>query len=882
MTPPRRPIDYAGLNHALLQRVDSLLAEWLPHGVERAGRWYVGDFDGSPGESANVNMRTGQWIDNAGGGDDCGGDLTSLYARIYGLSNHEAALELMRRLGWTREDDDDKPAPSARQATTRSPASAGADRPEPPPAGSTERPLPKRRSMWRAVTPVPDSAPAATFTWAYKDKKADAWVELQAVRHWEYRFNGQLYGHVARFERVSSDGELVKDTLPRTWCVDEGDDRGSMKWHWKQWEAPRPLYVPATLLASDPALVPVVLVEGEKCALAGHELLGHEFDFVSWPGGCKAWALADWSWLAGRVVYLWPDCDSQHERLSKAEREAGADPKSKPLLSAEKQPGLAAMVKIGELLVANHGCTVLLARIPQPGQVADGWDIADAIADGWDAGKVRDFIRASLPFTPPSPEAQAKAATVPTDEDGRPAPDAWRAKLVTVKDRIQACRENVVLALDGDPSRNIPGIPEVAGVIAYNEFLNEVYKLRPPPWGGAAGKWEETDELELGAWLVREHWLPPMARATLEEAVNMVARRHAWHPVRERLERVRGTWDGAKRLPRWLAHCCGGEHEAERSATRAEYLKLAGTWFVMAMCARVLTPGCKFDYMLILESPRQGQGKSTTARVLGGDWFADTGLKLDDKDSFQNLQGIWVYEWAELDSLSKADVRKVKNFVSSDKDRFRASYDRRARDYPRQCVFVGTTNEKHYLTDTTGNRRFWPVSVTRPVDLDWLRANLDQMLAEALHYLAEGRRFWPTAEEQERLFDPEQGLRSVDDPLDGKIRYYLLDDNQRVGIDGRNGAMIPEISLSELLAAVGFSIDKQTTVIARQASAVLSRLGWERVRSSPRKDERGESIRPWVYRRPKRPDYAATPTGDGSTNGATQPHATETADACPF
>lgn len=877
MMAPRKPIDYAGLAHALLQRIDGLMVEWLPYGVERAGRWYVGDFDGGPGESANVNLRTGQWIDNAGGGDDCGGDLTSLYARIHGLSNHDAALELMRRIGWIREDDDAAPAPAPTAARAAAPA-APARAAQPLPA---EPQQPKRRSMWRAIAPVPAGVPAPSFAWAYKDKRADAWVELDAVRTWAYRRAGELYGYVARFERTASDGALVKDTLPRTWCVDESDDRGTMKWHWKQWEAPRPLYLAAGALAGDARVV--VLVEGEKCAQAGHELLGAELDFVSWPGGCKTWSLADWSWLRGRTVVMWPDCDAQRERLTKAEAEAGADPDAKPLLPEHRQPGVAAMAKIGQLLLADYGCTVRQVRIPAPGAVAGGWDIADAIAEGWDAERVRHAIDTAAPFEPVSDEARVKVAPVATDEAGKPAPDAWRAKLLTIKDRIQACRENVVLALDGDPSRGIPGIPEMAGVIAYNEFENEVHKLKVPPWGGRAGKWEETDELELGAWLVREHWLPPMSRATLEEAVNMVARRHAHHPVRERLERLRGTWDGTKRLPTWLLRaCCGREARASWPETRLEYLKLAGTWFLMAMCARVLTPGCKFDYMLILESPGQGRGKSTTARVLGGQWFADTGLKLDDKDSYQNLQGIWVYEWAELDSLSKADVRKVKNFVSSDKDRFRASYDRRPRDYPRQVVFVGTTNERHYLTDTTGNRRFWPVSVEGFVDLDWLRANLDQMLAEALHYLAEGRRFWPLADEQARLFDPEQGLRSVDDPLDGKIRHYLLEENQKPDVYGRNGALINEISLSELLAAIGFGIDKQTTVIARQASAVLSRLGWERVRSSPRKDERGESVRPWVYRRPAE-QTAQEPWAGADDNGATQPHnPTETADACPF
>ena len=97
----------------------------------------------------------------------------------------------------------------------------------------------------------------------------------------------------------------------------------------------------------------------------------------------------------------------------------------------------------------------------------------------------------------------------------------------------------------------------------------------------------------------------------------------------------------------------------------------------------------------------------------------------------------------ELDSLNRAEVTKVKQFVSSQKDRFRASFDRRPKDYLRQVVFIGTTNEDHYLVDITGNRRFWPVRITRQIDLDWFRANRDQLFAEALSYFQAGERFPP-------------------------------------------------------------------------------------------------------------------------------------------
>lgn len=869
MTRPQ--IDFVKLNAYLLDNAERVVAEWLPNGVRHGDRWYVGSFDGEAGKSANVCLRGGSagcWIDNGGGEDERGGDLVSLYARIHNLGNAEAAREIMRNLGWLREDD---PAlvPVRPPVTASIPAAEGEATPSSAGAGTGERatvgPAPANAASakgqkWRPVVPVPAHAKRPEkFIWGFREKReggATVWHELEAVKVWPYEVDGELWGYVARFERINSKGEKVKETLPYTWCEDTEDGRGLCRWHWKQWEDPRPLYLPIGQLSGDISL-PVVLVEGEKCAEAGHQLLGHEFDFVTWPGGCKAWAMARWSMLMGRKVYLWPDCDAQRERLTKTEREAGTDPTSKALLPAGKQPGQQAMNRIGAVLVADHGCEVLMCGIPAPGKLNDGWDIADAIEQGWDAERVRKFILAAQPFTPPQDEARAKAAPTPSSAGAGEEEDAkgWRRKLLlTEKDTIKPCRENIVLALDGmdlGGGKWLPGIPEVKGVIAFNEFTNNVMKLKATPWGTAPGPWDETDELELGCWLVREHWLPPASRQMLEEAVSMVARRHRYHPARARFEALRGQWDGQRRLTHWLSQAVRKDAGAGDDSELARYLGLVGAWTMMAIVARVMRPGCKHDYMLILEGP-QGYGKSTLARELGGEWFADTGLVLGDKDSYQNLQGVLVYEWGELDSLTRAEVTKVKQFISSPCDRFRASFDRRPKDYPRQVVFVGTTNEAHYLSDPTGNRRMWPVRITQPVNLAWVRDHLEQLFAEALAYVDEGRRFHPTLEEQTKLFEPQQTERQVESALESAIRRYLYEPNQKVSLNGVNGSLVDEITLCDLLTALGILLEKQTHQLTKQAAAVLGKLGWERARSAPRKDTAtGEKVRPWVYRRPK-------------------------------
>jgi hypothetical protein len=720
--------------------------------------------------------------------------------------------------------------------------------------------------------PVPEFAPACTgVDWHYGQPEA----------LWTYRRDGAVLGAVARYR----DSEGGKEIKPWTWCVDDGDPRQVQGWHSMQWPEPRPLYLPRGSLSDDGRAV--VLVEGEKCADAGHGLLGDQLDWVSWPGGSNAWQKADWSWLAGRQVVLWPDADAKRVKLSRQEREESVDPQTKPLLPEEAQPGMKCMLGIGRLLADTHGCTVTICRIPKPGAIADGWDVADAIAQGWTADQVRAFVASSDPLPTPAADARSTPSRAPAG-GGEEDRAHWRDLLAVGRQGVFPTRENVVLALMGRPERGVEGLPECKGLIQFNQFSNTVIKTRRPPWGGTAGTWCEDDELQMGAWLVAQHGMPSISRTQLEEAVLVVAHRHAVHPLRDRMTALRGRWDGVGRLNTWLRRVCLEEDEWDDTDPLQRYLARAGAWFVMGMVARVMPevrqgarvvvgPGTKFDAMLIFESP-QGWGKSTLAATLGGEFFADTGLTIGDKDSLQNIQGIWIYEWGELHSLTKAEATKVKEFVTSSKDRFRATFDRRPRDYPRQVVFVGTTNEQVYLSDPTGNRRFWPVKLTRRPDIEWLREHLEQMLAEAVHRVDAGERFWPTPQEQDALFEPQQQARVVQSSLDAAIRTYLYDEDQRTGVSGINGTLVKDIGLADLLGRVGYTIDKQTPALVKSASQVMHALGWPLRRTT-------RPGRPYVYVRPPNPEPGAAGASTDSRGAAddrrTHP-SDEALDDCPF
>lgn len=866
------PIKFGELAAALLGRAELLVERWLPGGKREGREYKCGSLQGGAGGSCSINLATGAWADFAT--DERGGDLVSLYASIHGLAPAKAALQVARD-----ESLEDVAGIVRAQASAGPAAAPTAPMPTSAPASA---PKAARQPRWQPVVPVPEFAPPAVMThYSYGEPQ----------RWWRYEIGGRLYGYVLRFDRTDPDGSARKEVLPLTFCRDLEDTRGSMRWTNRQWDEPRPLFLPKGELSAD---APVAIVEGEKCVQAGTELLGDEFDFVTWPGGGKAWPKADWPMLRGRVVYLWADCDAKRFRLTQAEVKAGIDPGTKAIMPAAKQPGVQAMTALGEMLQRDLGCTVHWVPIPEPGTVADGWDLADAIAQGWDAARVRDHLRSATPFNAHASAEPAAADALAPAEEGRGRSRSaltWRDCLVlTEKGVVAAARENLVMALDGWPERGIPGIEEARGLIVFNEFSNNVEKTRAPPWGGRAGVWEEQDELDMGAWLVHEFHLPSVSRTTLEEAVLMVSRRHAHHPVRERMLALRGTWDGTRRLRWWLARCCLERPPEgwDASDPDIQYLARAGQWFLMAYVARVLPtekvgarvvrgPGTKFDNMLIFEGS-QGLRKTTLAGVLGGDYFANTGLTLGEKDSYQNIQGIHVYEWAELDNMARAEVSKVKAFVTSDKDRFRASFDRRPRDYPRQVVFIGTVNEYHYLTDPTGNRRYWPVRCTRVLDTEWLAANLDQMIAEALVLLDAGEPFWPSAEEQRVLFEPQQQARVVPNSLESAIREYLYDENQKVPHGGDNGTLVNSIGLKDLLARVGYTLDKQTAVVNKQAAAVMHRLGWELKRTSPDENKR----RPYHYVRPtERPSAGASQSiSTAHTQGPSSSEAEH--DGCPL
>lgn len=240
---------------------------------------------------------------------------------------------------------------------------------------------------------------------------------------------------------------------------------------------------------------------------------------------------------------------------------------------------------------------------------------------------------------------------------------------------------------------------------------------------------------------------PDMTR--MQAAATWLAFEQAHHPVREYLEGLK--WDGKKRLRTWMIDTCGAEPGL--------YTQEVSELMLRAAVARIYKPGIKYDMMIVLEG-RQGAGKSTLIRHLGGSWTLE-GLPpirgSQEKDVVDAMQGFWFVEVEELSAMRKSDVESLKAFLSRTVDRVRPAYARNSQEFPRQCIFIGTVNNSDYLTDSTGNRRYAPIAIDGEIDIT--KIDRDQLFAEAVQLykndpwkpLALPRVIWEkAAEEAER------------------------------------------------------------------------------------------------------------------------------------
>ena len=391
----------------------------------------------------------------------------------------------------------------------------------------------------------------------------------------------------------------------------------------------------------------------------------------------------------------------------------------------------------------------------------------------------------------------------------------WKGRLSRTRNGdVAATLHNIVLILEHDP--------ELAGIFALDEFANRVVMKRDPPWKSfCRGEFSEIDGSELTSWLGSMETYCINAKTThVLEAVELVARRYKFHPVRDYLRSVK--WDGQPRLEAMFSTYFG-------SSAAGEYATKVARIFLIGAVARVMRPGCKVDTMLVLEGA-QGAGKTRVTRELfGAEWYAEAMESPASKDFYQALQGRWGVEIGEMESFSKAEVNKVKQALSAQDDTFRPSYGRYARKFPRQSVFVGTTNDEHYLRDPTGARRFLPIKVGT-IDVNAIALDRDQLWAEAFFLFEQGAAW----HELPIAAKDEQEARFMEDSWADPLRRWLTgsyDEKHYHGVQFRPEGGVQETTTTQLLSyALGIDLARHGRTEQMRVAQIMRRLHWRQER----------------------------------------------------
>lgn len=414
------------------------------------------------------------------------------------------------------------------------------------------------------------------------------------------------------------------------------------------------------------------------------------------------------------------------------------------------------------------------ATDPASGQLVNAWDLVrlHTFSD-LDADVAPDAAASSRPSYKAMAQLASEDARVKTQlvadrtaqalEDFDDLPEDqktedWRAKLkITEKGALAQTIENVVLILDNDP--------RLAGCLALNALEHNIVARKDLPWREISGslQWTDADDAALRYYLERTYGVTGKDR--IFDAVNVVAQQNTFHPIREYLNAC--AWDGVKRVETLFIDYLGAED--------TEYTRAVTRKALTAAVARIFRPGCKFDYMLTLRGA-QGIGKSALISKLGVDWYSDSFTTMQGKDSYEQVQGVWIMEVGELAGLKKAEVESIKLYISKQVDRFRPAYGRRLQEFPRQCIFIGTTNEAQFLRDATGNRRFWVVDTPNEPRLDfWTDLSPETIRliwAEAVDLYRKGEKLY-LPKELEAVARNIQEAYEEENPRAGLVSDYL-------------------------------------------------------------------------------------------------------------
>lgn len=416
----------------------------------------------------------------------------------------------------------------------------------------------------------------------------------------------------------------------------------------------------------------------------------------------------------------------------------------------------------------------------------------------------------------------------------------WLNKLeYTESGKLRSTISNFSLIIENEPL--------LKGKIAFNEFSNRANVVGQLPWRKKDNlqDWCDTDDSGLREFIEKYYGISSTAKCA--DALALSYEKHSFHPIKDYLNGL--MWDEEKRIDTLFIDYLGAEDNS--------YVRTVARKILTAAVTRVMHPGCKFDNMPVLSGP-QGLGKSTLIKKLGMEWFSDSLTTVSGKEAYEQLQGVWVIEMGEMMATKKADIEATKHFLSKTEDIYRVAYGRRTSRFPRQCIFIGTTNDREFLRDKTGNRRFWPIDVgiqkpKKSVFIDMDDYEVSQIWAEAVELYKSGEKLYLSGEEEKEA-QKQQDSHSEESAKAGLIEEYLnkpLKDNwyelsindRRSYIQGGDFGEEPEGTIMRTKTCVMeiwcelFNGDPKqlTPMMAREINDILNGLHeWEKAKGSLR------------------------------------------------
>ena len=412
--------------------------------------------------------------------------------------------------------------------------------------------------------------------------------------------------------------------------------------------------------------------------------------------------------------------------------------------------------------------------------------------------------------------------------------DEWKAELEYSKSgKIQCTIANIITILENDPA--------FSGRLVHNLFSGANTIIGGAPWNKQASQWSDADDANLRVWMERNYDI--VGKEKIADGLTAVFTKHSFHPIRDYLNSL--TWDGVPRLEHLIIDYIGADdNELNRTMTRKHFT---------AAVARVFCPGIKYDHCLIFTGP-EGVGKSTLLSKMGGQWFNDSITTTEGKEGMEQLRQAWIIEMGELAGLKRSEVETVKAYLSKRIDIYRAPYGRRTVEYPRQCVFCGTTNESHFLKGDTGNRRFWVIDIVPSLRKhhNWMAAldrDRDQLWAEAVHYYHNGEKLYLAGEMETAARQRQMEYNDdSDDPMIAMLHKFLdtklpvdwatrdiasrrlwlnsPDPLDATGTQVRDRVCAAEFICEQLKREL---TDKDFKYLARRVNKAIEELGWEKV-----------------------------------------------------